>query len=60
MPHVHPPRSADPSSALIFGVNFGDTYEHLPAYIDKILKGAKAGSAGISATIQVPPAGSQI
>ena len=28
---------------MIFGVNVGDAYEHIPDYIDKILKGAKPG-----------------
>jgi putative ABC transport system substrate-binding protein len=45
---LYPPRPADPSSALIFGVNFGDVYEHLPAYIEKILKGAKPGDLPVT------------
>ena len=29
-------------------MNFGDVYEHLPAYIEKILKGAKPGDLPVT------------
>ena len=45
---LYPPRPADPSSVLIYGVNFGDVYKYVPGYIDKILKGAKAGDLPIT------------
>jgi putative ABC transport system substrate-binding protein len=45
---LYPPRPADPSSALIFGVNFGDVYEHVPGYIEKVLKGANPGELPVT------------